>query len=237
MDVKNLFSRHSAAGEVEKTNTVGGKAAFDFKSFFKPKTPPAKAAASLPQDRIAKPKETRLAVVGLLFLLLLASAAAYLLLPEVTEPVNALLGITEVSPSAPPPVALRPAPVAMVNAPSMVSAVEAISSVAATSGIGAISAAGGISSVAATSAVNTPVSAASAPISQVEAVINPTSQVSGVTIAEPTMPDLPTTVNIENTANPPMRPLPRPRPHNRDIRHCLDLKTNEAIMRCAYPKR
>ena len=26
------------------------------------------------------------------------------------------------------------------------------------------------------------------------------------------------------------------RPHNRDVRHCLNLKSNEAIARCVYPK-
>lgn len=46
----------------------------------------------------------------------------------------------------------------------------------------------------------------------------------------------PSSLASATSTTPPLHRATTTRPHNRDVRHCLNLKTNEAIARCVYPK-
>ncbi len=209
----------------------------DLKSLFKRKAVADKVSAPKVADKPQKPtklrkvrtlsKRAQWSALAFVLLLVGGGAAFYLFYwPDFSKEYADVLPsfMTEDEVKAPPP-APTPNP-----APHKVEA----SSVAPT--IGQVTA-------SAVSSVN--------PVSEVSGVSAPMAAISSVNIANAAASDVPTSSAVtpsvpldaisasSDVAAPPPVPAPHKvvtRPKNRDMRHCLDLKTEAEIMRCVYPK-
>lgn len=207
----------------------------DLKSLFKRKAAADKPTVPKAADKPKKPEKARKVRTlskrsqwGALLtvLLLLCGGAAFYVLywPDFAKEYADILPsfMTEEEMKAPPP-----APVPKPRPPKVVAA----SSVAPTSGIVNASA---VSPMSAVSGVGSQGAAASSIIAgNTSAVASGVSASSAVTTATP-LDAIPADVSAPT-------PTPKPRlaatrPKNRDMRHCLDLKTEAEIMRCVYPK-
>ncbi|MDD4963746.1 MAG: hypothetical protein PHI11_07510 [Gallionella sp.] len=177
-----------------------------------------------PSKKIGKPanklKQIMLAVIAVLVMLI--AAAYFLFETEITATYSSVMQYF--GDEAPPVQATHAAPPRLpVKAPN--SATLPSSAVAATSTVMSISSA---SAIITTSDV--------AAVSAIPSVPNAQSSVVQIDPTFDTETPNTTVINTESSVPPPTHKNTAFRPHNRDIRHCLSLKTNEAIARCVYPK-
>lgn len=191
----------------------------DIKNLFKRKAAPNQPSVGKHTGSYRHAASTRRTqLIGLVVVLLLVlGAGSYVLVPEVSTQVDDLLGLsTPPLPSATPTPPIRKRVIASqaIALPAM-SGIDAISAVETTSAIPSLASPLAGSSVLAASTV----------IAQPDPVI--------------AIPETTESSEFASSSVPPQKQHAGSynRPHNRDIRHCLELKTNEAIMRCAYPKR
>jgi len=212
----------------------------DLKSLFKRKAAADKPVPPKATDKPKKPekarkvrtlsKRTQWSALAIVLLLLGGGVAFYLFYwPDFAKQYAGILPsfMTEEEVKAPPPAPVhKPAPPKMV----------AVSSVAPTSGIVNASAVSGVSPM---SGVGSQVAAASSVAvtnnaSSVESSVAASSAVASATVSTAPMDAISVASNV--AAAPPAPRKVATRPKNRDMRHCLDLKTEAEIMRCVYPK-
>lgn len=209
----------------------------DVKSFFKrkakPDSKPVEKAVAKPAKlkKLGKGGHRTGMIVGVVVLLLLLGlgAAFYLeLLPkEYSDMLRFVTGTMETPVQQPAPHAPKAKVVAAQSAP-VIPAMVSASGVSAVATVSAVSVGSGVASTVAASGGLDKVSGVAA-ASAVSAIPDPVMG-GADTLDQP----------FASSAPMPSKPISTsgaPRPRNRDMRHCLELKTNEAIMRCVYPKR
>lgn len=211
----------------------------DVKSFFKrkakPDSKPVEKAVAKPAKlkKLGKGGHKTGMIVGAVVLLLLLGlgVAFYLeLLPkEYRDMLRFVTGTMETPVEQP----AHHAPKAKVVATQSAPAISAMVSASGVSGVAAVSTVVSASSVASSAVIASGVTA------NVSSVMAASSNVAA--IPDPVMGGADTLDQPFASSSPmPSKPVSTsgaPRPRNRDMRHCLELKTNEAIMRCVYPKR
>ncbi|MDD2775788.1 MAG: hypothetical protein PHU06_07525 [Gallionella sp.] len=195
------------------------------KEFFKRLTAKiTQAKQQTPSKKVGKPssKLNKILVAVIAVLIMLFAAAYFLFETEISATYSSVMQYfgddappVQATHAAPPPPPVK----APISATLPSSAVAATSAVMSTSSASAIMATSDVAAVSAISSV-------------------PNAQSSVVQIDPTFDTETPNTtvINTESSVPPSTHRNTAFRPHNRDIRHCLSLKTNEAIARCVYPK-
>lgn len=195
------------------------------------KSKPIQNAPAKPHKIPNKTNTIALAAIGILVLLL--AGAYFVFEAEISSTYQSIAQYFGDAPPAQTQPAAAPHTISLAqSAPLAVSAIIASSSVEVIAS----------SSVDATSAVSTAsmVADASAASDVSQATTESVVAQSGITSFDTAFASAPSDTSQptsgESSVRPPTQRATATRPHNRDVRHCLSLKTNEAIARCVYPK-